>query len=65
MVNRGIQGGQLRFFSRMQLEDIHAATLEALERVGLRSSSEQILEIFREGGADVDSKDRRVRIPQH
>ena len=65
MVNRGLKGGQLRFLARKQVEQIHLATLEILEQVGLRSKSKPILEIFRKGGAEVDVGDGRVRIPEH
>lgn len=65
MVKRGLTGGQLRFLSRKQVEKIHAATVEVLEEVGLRTASDRILEIFNKGGAEVDAKDRRIRIPQH
>lgn len=65
MVRRGLRGGQLRFLTKKQLDEIHAATIEVLEEVGLRSASKQILEVFSKGGAEVDQKDRRVRIPQH
>jgi len=65
MVLRGLKGGQLRFLTRGQVEKIHAATLEVLEDVGLRTASKQILEVFSKAGAEVDQKDRRVRIPQH
>jgi trimethylamine--corrinoid protein Co-methyltransferase len=65
MVNRGVRGGQLRFLNRRQVEEVHVATLEVLESVGLRSASERILEVFRRGGAEVDEKDRRIRIPEH
>ena len=65
MVKRGLRGGQLRFLTRKQVEEIHAATLEVLETVGLRTTSKQILDVFAEGGAHVDPKDRRIKIPQH
>ena len=65
MVNRGLRGGQLRFLSRRQIEDIHTATLEVLERVGLRTASKRILGAFSKGGAETDLKDGRIRIPQH
>ena len=65
MVKRGLRGGQLRFFSRGQLEDIHAATLEVLEKVGLHVPSKPILQIFEKAGAEADIKTERVRIPQH
>ena len=65
MVYRGLRGGQVRFLSRKQIEEIHAATLEVLEKVGLRTASKQILEVFEKGGAEVDRKDGRIKIPQH
>ena len=65
MVNRGLRGGQLRFLTRKQVEEIHGATLEVLEKVGLRSESKQILEVFSKSGAEVNPKDRTIRIPQH
>ena len=65
MVRRGLRGGQLRFLTRKQVKEIHVATIEVLEEVGLRSASKQILEVFSKNGADVDHKDGRVRIPQH
>ena len=65
MVYRGLRGGQVRFLSRKQVTEIHAATLEVLEKVGLRTASKQILEVFEKGGAQVDRKDGSIRIPQH
>ena len=60
-----MRAGQLRFLTRDQVEDVHAATLEVLEKVGLRTTSKRILEIFDKGGAEIDVKDGRIRIPQH
>jgi len=65
MVQRGLRGGQLRFLTGKQVEEIHLATVEVLEKVGLRTGSKRILEIFSSGGAEVDEKDRRIRIPEH
>ena len=65
MVKRTSRGGQLRFFSRKQVEEIHAATLEVLKQVGLRSASKQIVEVFSKGGAEVDAKEGRIRIPEY
>ena len=65
MVRRGLRGGQLRFLTRKQVKEIHVATIEVLEEVGLRSASKQILEVFRKNGSEVDLRDGRVRIPQH
>jgi len=65
MVRRGLRGGQLRFLTRKQVKEIHVATIEVLEEVGLRSASKQILEVFRKNGSEVDLRDGRVKIPQH
>jgi trimethylamine--corrinoid protein Co-methyltransferase len=65
MVKRGVRGGQLRFLNRKQVEEVHVATLEVLEKVGLRTASKRILEVFSSGGAEVDEKDGRIRIPEH
>jgi trimethylamine--corrinoid protein Co-methyltransferase len=65
MVNRGLKGGQLRFLTGKQVEEIHVATLEVLKQVGLRTASKQILEVFRRGGADVNVDDGGIKIPEH
>ena len=65
MVQRGIKGGQLNLLSKADARSIHVSSLEVLEQVGIRSPSDRIIKVFEEAGADVDIKDRRVRIPQH
>ena len=65
MVQRGLKGGQLRLLTRKEARDIHLASLEVLEDVGMRSPSEKILRVFEEAGAEIDRKDRLVKIPQH
>jgi trimethylamine--corrinoid protein Co-methyltransferase len=65
VVKRGLRGGQLRFLTRRQVKDIHVATIEVLEEVGLRSASKQILEVFSKNGAEVDRRDGRINIPEH
>ena len=65
MVQRGLKGGQLRLLSDEDARNIHLSSLEVLEKVGMRSPSERILKTFEEAGAEVDHRDRRVRIPQH
>ena len=65
MVKRGMRSGHLRFLSKKQVEKIHAATLEVLQRVGLRTASKQILEIFSKAGAEIGPADGSIRIPEH
>ncbi len=61
----GLRGGQFGgIFTQDELEALHATTLRVLSEVGLISHSERITEVFEEGGADVDKKERRIRIPE-
>jgi trimethylamine--corrinoid protein Co-methyltransferase len=39
--------------------------LEILEQVGLQVKSKAIVEVFKKGGAEVDEKKNRVRVPEH
>lgn len=50
--------------SRDDLDKIHAATMEALQRLGIRISEPNALSLFDDAGADVDKKTRIVRIPE-
>ena len=65
MVKRGLKGGQLRLLSEDEVRDIHVAALEVLSQVGMECSSPRIMEIFKEAGADVCEKTRRIRIPEY
>lgn len=65
MVQRGIRSGHLKFLGRSQAREIHVASLEILESVGMHCPSKRIMEIFEKGGASVDHKEKRIRIPQH
>lgn len=72
LVRRGIQaaiqaecGFGLRMFTEDQLQAIHYATLEVLEKTGVKVHSDEALEIFDGGGATVDRKTRTVRIPPY
>ena len=65
MVVRGPKCRTLGLLSRSELGDIHAATLEILEQVGMHSESDEILKIFNDAGADVDFKGRTIKIPQY
>ncbi len=46
-----------------QIERIHRASLEILERVGVVVPHEEVLARFREAGAATDLRSRRVRLP--
>lgn len=53
---------RLRFLSDAQLDSLQLATLEILERTGVRFPSQQALSIFAEHGAEVDWKTQIVRM---
>ena len=57
--------GIFEIFSRDDLYRIHTATLEVLERVGVRVEEENALKLLVEMGADVDIPEMIARIPQH
>lgn len=65
MVQRGIRSGHLKLVTRKQARDIHMSSIEVLESVGMDCPSQRIMKVFDDAGADVDLKEKRVRIPQH
>ena len=62
---RRSQGIGLKFLTNDELEDIHLATLEVLEKTGLFIESDEALEIFDGAGAEVDRKKKIVKIPPY
>ncbi|MCF8067969.1 MAG: trimethylamine methyltransferase family protein [Desulfobacterales bacterium] len=60
-----IMGGgfSLNVFTDDELDEIHLATLEILEKVGLFVETDEALEAFDGGGAIVDKKTKTVKIP--
>lgn len=52
---------QLSWFSPSQLEEIHSATVDVLERAGVRVDHDESLKLLKEAGCLV--KDRIVKIP--
>jgi trimethylamine---corrinoid protein Co-methyltransferase len=58
-------GVGLNMFTDDEIEDIHLATLEVLERTGVWVELDEALDIFADGGCIVDRGTRIVRIPPH
>ena len=58
-------GFGLLLFSEDELDDIHLATLEVLETVGVFVEDEEALEIFDGGGAIIDLTSKMVKIPTY
>ncbi len=52
---------QLKWFSTSQLEEIHSATVDVLERAGVRVDHDESLKLLKDAGCIV--KDRVVKIP--
>ena len=61
---REVVGGKYRVLSRKDVERIHNASLETLEKTGIEVNSRTAFQIFKEKGARVDSNKRRVKIPR-
>ena len=58
-------GLNLTVFTPEEIDDIHLATIEVLERVGVFVEDEAALDVFSDGGCAVDRDTRMVRIPQY
>ncbi len=61
--SRGTGGFSLNVFSEDELEDIHLATLEVLQKTGVFVGDDEAMEIYDGAGAIVDPKTRVVKIP--
>ncbi len=55
---------QFRVLSDKQIEDLHLATLQILERTGVTFECQEALKLLGDAGADVSNPDR-VKIPSH
>lgn len=59
----GLVGLGLKALTSAEICDIHAATLEILQYTGIKVLYREALEVFAEGGADVDFVTGQVLIP--
>ncbi|MBE0518915.1 MAG: trimethylamine methyltransferase family protein [Thermoplasmata archaeon] len=57
-------GGQLEILSRDDLDKIHGATVEVLQRLGVKIWESTALKLFKDAGAEVDEKTMMVRISE-
>ena len=55
---------QFRILSDKQIEELHFATLQILERTGVAFKCQEAIDILSDAGADV-SNPKRVKIPSH
>jgi len=59
------EGGPLRLLSRDEVYQIHLASLEILQRVGVMADSPEAVKILLESGATLDRQKSVVRIPEN
>ena len=59
------RGLSFSVFTEAELDQIHYATLEVLERTGIFVEDDEALDIFKDGGCRVDRENHVVRIPPH
>jgi len=60
-----VEGGQVTFFTKDQINSIHVVSLNVLEKIGVLMDDENVLNLMDKAGADVDYKTKIVKIPQH
>lgn len=58
-------GFSMPLLSDDEFAEVHAATLEILEHTGFFVASEEALDVFADGGANVDRATKIVRLPQY
>ncbi len=61
-MKKGVSGVSLKMVSGSALEKIHDGSVKLLEDVGIYSESDLILDIFKQGGANVDGPNRVIRV---
>jgi len=59
------RGLSVNVFTESELDDVHLATLEILERTGVFVEDDEALDIFKDGGCRIDRETRLVKIPPH
>ncbi len=58
-------GLEFKVFSDDEMDEIHLATLEVLEKTGLFFEDEEALQVLDGGGALIDKKNRVAKFPPH
>jgi trimethylamine--corrinoid protein Co-methyltransferase len=58
-------GLRLDVFTADEIDDIHLSSLEVLQQTGVFVEDDEALDIFSDGGCDVDRETRMVRIPPY
>ncbi len=64
VVTPGMEGGSYKPLSETDIQRIHEASLEVLERVGIEVMPSECRDIFQRAGARIDEANNRVYIPR-
>lgn len=59
-----VKGGQAKVLSKDQVEELHKATVEVLETIGIKNLHDDAREIMRGKGCEVDHDKKIVKIPE-
>jgi trimethylamine---corrinoid protein Co-methyltransferase len=59
-----IKGGQAKVLSVDQIEELHRATVEVLENIGIKNLHDDAREIMKGNGCEVDNDKKIVKIPE-
>lgn len=59
------QGFSVDMFTTEELDAIHAATLEVLEKTGIKLYNQEALAVCKDGGCNVDMQEGIVKIPEY
>ena len=60
-----LRGGQLKFLTQSEIEEIHQRSLDVLQEVGCYMDHEKALDVFKTHGAVVNKASRIVKIPRN
>lgn len=63
MDRNSLKGDYLEFFSKDDMDAIHATSLKILKEVGLKVTNDQAFEIYADTEAEVDKESRIVKFP--
>ena len=62
MPKKAFSGGQLKYLSDADVDNLHGGAIRILEEAGVKVEHPEAFEIYRRGGARVESHENRVRL---
>ena len=58
------KGGQVKVLSMEQVEELHKATIEVLENIGIKNLHDDARDIMKVNGCEVGNDKKIVKIPE-